>query len=84
MSSFAYSEVWPKIVRLASGLSRHNAGGAMVEGVRQIQPPATMSCGILFFWGQGDAEHASQEHNDDKPVIVKKVTTTIPVVGRVS
>ena len=47
MSSLAYSEVWPKIVRLASGLSRHNAGGAMLEGVRQIQPPATsMSCGI--------------------------------------
>ena len=75
-SSLAYAEIWPKIVRLASGLSKHNAGGAMVgQGVRQVHPPMG-SCGVLLLWTHGQTEHASHEHNDDKPIILKKVTTT--------
>ncbi|CAE7589766.1 unnamed protein product, partial [Symbiodinium microadriaticum] len=75
-SSLAYAEIWPKIVRLASGLSKHNAGGAMVgQGVRQVHPPMG-SCGVLLLWTYGQMEHASHEHNDDKPIILKKVTST--------
>ncbi|CAE7553108.1 RE1, partial [Symbiodinium sp. CCMP2456] len=76
-SSLAYSEVWPKIMRLASGLSRHNAGGAMIgQGVRQIQPPMG-SCGVLLLWSHGDSEHASHEHNNDKPIALKKYFVNI-------
>ena len=74
-SSLAYVDVWPKITRLASGFSRHAVGGIMMgQGVRQLQPPPG-SCGVLIFWNHGASEHSSLEHNDDKPITVKKITT---------
>ncbi|CAE7557756.1 RE2, partial [Symbiodinium sp. CCMP2456] len=50
-------------------------GGAMIgQGVRQIHPPMG-SCGVLLLWIHGDSEHASHEHNNEKPIVLKKVTT---------
>ena len=43
------------------------------QGVRVLHPPKGSS-GVLLFWRQGQEGHGSQEHNDDSPLAMKKVT----------
>ena len=45
----------------------------LAQGIRHLSPPRG-SCGVLLFWTHGSVEHASHEHNDDSPIIIKKVT----------
>ena len=73
-SSLSYSDAWAKIVSLGKALSNHNVGGAILgQGVRVIHPPKGSS-GVLLFWRQGQEGYGSQEHNDDTPLAMKKVT----------
>ena len=73
-SSLSYSDAWSKIVSLGKALSNHNVGGAMLgQGVRVLHPPKGSS-GVLLFWRQGQEGYGSQEHSDDSPLAMKKVT----------
>ena len=73
-TSLIYAEAWSKVVSLSKALSNNNVGGAIAgQSVRAIHPPRG-SVGVLIFWTIGANDHGFYEHNNDNPIVLKKVT----------
>ncbi|CAE7471514.1 unnamed protein product, partial [Symbiodinium necroappetens] len=73
-TSLSYHDTWPKIVSLARALSRYNVGGAIVgQSLRALHPPRG-SVGVLLLWTRGDKKYSCHEHNNDRPIVLKKIT----------
>ena len=73
-TSLSYHDTWPKVVSLARALSRYNAGGAILgQSLRALHPPKG-SVGVLLLWTRGDKKYSCHEHNNDQPIVLKKIT----------